>query len=61
MYARIACTIRDMKEDKHQTQITVGSNNIKYAGDVSTPTAHLETTKMLFNSLLSRKMPNLCL
>ena len=60
-YARIVCTIRDMKEDKHRTRITVGGNNIKHAGDVGTPTAHLETAKMLFNSVLSRKMLNLCL
>ena len=54
-HAYIVCTIREMKEDKHQTRITVGGNNIKYAEDISTPTAHLETAKMLFNSVLSRK------
>ena len=44
-----------MKEDKHHTRITVSSNNINYTGDVGTPTAHLETVKILFNSVLLRK------
>ena len=54
-YARVACTTRDMKQDKHRTRTTVGGNNVKHAGDVGTPTAHLEIAKMLFNSVLSRK------
>ena len=33
----------------------VGGNNIKHKGDIGTPTAHLETAKLLFNSVLSRK------
>jgi len=52
--ARVVCTIREMKKNKHRTRITVGGNNIKYNGDVGTPTAHLETAKLLFNSALSR-------
>ena len=32
---------------------TVGGNNIKYEWDVGTPTAHLKTAKMLFNSVVS--------
>ena len=34
--------------------MTVCGNKIKYHGDVGTPTAHLETAKLLFNSVLSR-------
>ena len=34
--------------------MTVGGNKIQYDGDVGTPTAHLETAKLLLNSVLSR-------
>ena len=44
-----------MKKDKHRTRITVGGNNIKYKVNVDTSTAHLEITKLLFYSVLSRK------
>ena len=54
-YARFVCTIRKMKKDKHRTQITLGGNNIKSASDVGTPTVHLETAKLLFNSVLYRQ------
>ena len=54
-YARFVCTIREMKKDKHRTRIKLGGNNIKYAGDVGNPTVLLETPKLLFNSVLSRK------
>ena len=43
-----------MKKNKHCTRITVGVNNIKFYGDVGTPTAYLETSKLLFNSVMSR-------
>ena len=33
--------------------MTVGGNNVKCHGDVGTPTAHLETAKPLFNSVIS--------
>ena len=54
-HTRIAYTIREMKKDEHMTRTTVGGNNSKYEGCVGTPTAHLETEKLLFNSVLSRK------
>ena len=53
-YARVVCTIRPTKEDAHRTRITVGGNRINYHSDVGTPTAHLETAKLLLNSVLSR-------
>ena len=43
-----------MKANKFQTRMTVRGNKIHYQGDVGTPTAHLETAKLLFNSVLSR-------
>ena len=58
-HAHIVCTIRETKKDKHTTRKTVGVNNAKHEGDVGSPTAHMETAKMLSNSVLSRKMPNL--
>ena len=57
-HARISCTIREMKKDKHRKIVTVGGNNIKCEGYVGTPTAYLETEKLLFNSVLSQKTPN---
>ena len=68
-YARVVCTIRETKKDKNITKMSHGGNNMKYEGDADTPTARLETTKMLFNSVLSRKhakfmtidMSNFCL
>ena len=53
-HARFVCTIREMKANKFRTRITVGGNKITHDGDVGTPTAHLETAKLLFNSVLSR-------
>ena len=46
--------MREMKENKHRPRITVGGNKINYQGDAGTPTAHLETAKLLFNSVASR-------
>ena len=42
-----------MKKEKHRTRIAVGGNDIKHDGDIGTPTAHLETAKLLFNIVLS--------
>ena len=42
-----------MKKNWNRTRITVGGNNDKCHGDVGTPTAHIETAKPLFNSVIS--------
>ena len=42
-----------MNKNEWHTKITVGGNNVKCDGDMGTPTAHLEATKLLFNSVLS--------
>jgi hypothetical protein len=52
-YARIVIDNRPQKEDPNQVQITAGGNLIKYKGDVSTRTADLTTSKLLWNSVLS--------
>ena len=44
---------RPQKEDANRIRITAGGNLIKYAGDVSTRTADLCTSKLLWNSVLS--------
>ena len=44
-----------MNKDKHRKIIVVGGNNTKYEGDFGTPTTHIETAKLLFDSFLSRK------
>ena len=52
--ARVVCTIREIKKNKHHTRITFGGNNTKCDGDVGAPKVHLESAKLLFNSMLSR-------
>ena len=52
--ARFVCTLQEMKENKHRTRMTAGGNKISYQGDAGTPIAHLETAKLLLNSVLSR-------
>jgi hypothetical protein len=53
MYTRIVIDYKPQKEDPNRVRITVGGNLIKYKGDVSTRTADLTTSKMLWNSVLS--------
>jgi hypothetical protein len=43
------------KDDPDQTQITIGSKQICYPGNVGTNTALLELINLLLNSVLSRK------
>ena len=58
-HARIVCTMKEIKKGKHKARTTTGGSIIKCQGDAGTPTAHLEITKLLFNSISSRKIPNL--
>ncbi len=43
------------KADPHQICITVGSNLINYPRELSTQTANLTTSKLIWNSILSTK------
>jgi hypothetical protein len=52
-YARIVSEIRPQKDDPHRVRMTAGGNLIQYPGEVSTPSADLTTTKLLFNSVVS--------
>ena len=52
-YARIVVDYKPQKEDPFRVRMTVGGNLLKVPGDLSTPTADLITTKLLWNSVLS--------
>jgi hypothetical protein len=45
--------IKDHKEDKERTRLTVGGDQIEYPADKSTGTAGLTTAKNLINSVIS--------
>jgi hypothetical protein len=52
-YLRIVAAIKLHKVETHRIRFTVGGNRIDYKGKVSTPTANLETIKLLLNSTVS--------
>ena len=52
-YTRIVVNFRPQKEDPNQVRITAGGNLIKYPGEVTTRTADLTTTKIMWNSVIS--------
>lgn len=52
-YARIVVDYRPQKEDPNRVRITVGGNLIEYPGELTTRTADLTTTKILWNSTIS--------
>ena len=54
-YGRIVAKIRPQKAETHRTRLTVEGNLINFPGDVTTPTADLITSKLIFNSVLSTK------
>ena len=52
-YARIVVDYRPQKQDPFRVRVTVGGNLLNVPGDLSTPTADLITTKLLWNSVIS--------
>ena len=52
-YARIVVDFRSQKEDPNRVRITVGGNLIQYPGKLTTRTANLTTSKILWNSVVS--------
>ena len=52
-YARIVVDYRPQKEDKNRVRITVGGNLIDYPYELTTRTADLTTTKLMWNSVIS--------
>jgi hypothetical protein len=52
-YGSCVVDIKDHKEKRERTRLTVGGNQIEYPGDKSTRTAGLTTAKILINSVIS--------
>ena len=52
-YARMVVDYRRQKKDPNRVRITVGGNLIDYPGELTTKTADLVTSKILWNSVLS--------
>ncbi len=55
MYARVVVDFFPQKADPHQIRITAGGNLINYPGELTTRTADLTTSKLMWNSNLSTK------
>jgi hypothetical protein len=52
-YAHVVVDFRPQKADPHRIRITAGGNLINYPGELSTRTANLTTSKLMWNSVLS--------
>jgi hypothetical protein len=52
-YLKIVCELKPLKTEHERVRFTVGGDRIDYPGKVSTPTADLTTSKILFNSVIS--------
>jgi hypothetical protein len=52
-YGSFVVDIKDHKEEKERTRLTLGGDQIEYPGDKSTRTAGLTTAKILINSVIS--------
>jgi hypothetical protein len=52
-YGSFVVDIKEHKEEKERTRLTVGGDQIEYPGDKSTRTAGLTTAKILINSVIS--------
>jgi hypothetical protein len=51
-YGSFIVDIKDHKEEKEKTRLTVGGDQIEYPGDKSARTAGLTATKILINSVI---------
>ena len=54
-YANIVVHYRPQKDDPNRVRITTGGNLIVYPGELTTRTADITTSKILWNSILSTK------
>jgi hypothetical protein len=54
-YGSFVLDIKDYKEEKERTRLTVGGDQIEYPGEKSTETAGLAMAKILINSVISTK------
>jgi hypothetical protein len=53
LYGSFVVDIKDHKDEKERTRLTVGGDQIEYPGEQSTRKAGLTTTKILTNSVIS--------
>ena len=54
-YARVVVNFCQQRLDLHWIRITAGGNLINYPGELTTKTADLTTSKLMWNSVLSTK------
>jgi hypothetical protein len=54
IYGSFVVDIKTHNEETESKRLTVGGDQIEYPGDKSTRTAGLTTTKMIFNSTISK-------
>ncbi|KAL7538190.1 hypothetical protein ACHAXR_008359, partial [Thalassiosira sp. AJA248-18] len=59
-YARIVVDYRPQKKDPNRVRITAGGNLIDYPGELTTRTADLTTSKILWNSTISTPGARYC-
>ena len=59
-YARIVVDYRAQKKDPNRVRITAGGNLIDYPGELTTCTADLTTSKILWNSTISTPGARYC-
>ena len=52
-YLKVVVDYRTQKSDPNRVRITVGGNLIEYPGELTTRTANMVTSKILWNSVLS--------
>ena len=52
-YCRLVVDFRPQKEDPNRVQMTAGDNLLQYPGKLTTRTADLTTSKIIWNSVLS--------
>ena len=61
-YARVVVNFLPQKEDPNRVRITEGGNLMKYPGELTTRTADLTASKLLWNSTVStRGSRHMCL
>jgi hypothetical protein len=53
IYAHVVVDYRPQKEDPNRVRITAGGNLITYPGELTTQTADLTSSKILWNSVVS--------
>ena len=52
-YSGVVFYYREQKDDPNRLNINVGGNIIDYPGEITTRTADLTTTKIMWNSVIS--------